>query len=66
MNTSKQETGARAGEIDDGEVEVTPAMKKAGGMCLTGWESMHPGLQWDDDMAEAVFRAMWKARRGAK
>ena len=39
-------------------VEITPEMKQAGGMLLTGWESEHPGMPYDDDMAEAVFLAM--------
>ena len=43
---------------------VTAAMKKTGGEVLTGWESMYQGMTHDDDMAEAVFLAMWKVYLG--
>ncbi len=42
------------------QIVVTDEMKKAGGMLLTGWESEHPGMPYDADMAEDVFLAMWK------
>ena len=42
------------------QIVVTEEMKSVGGDMLTGWESMNPGMTDDEDMAEAVFLAMWQ------